>query len=140
MHKWPAYMCLSCLHMESFSLLRSCSCFIAQMSFHALGNCLQLASRVAACRVWVALRMKDNVVSGILKSRVQDKHTDSISDKAFEQVSIVMQQYLRVSFAGNSGSQSPTSACIKQPPSSVQKGNGTMRMPEGDMFDRWSFP
>ena len=82
----------------------SCSCFIAQMSFHALGNRLRLASRVATCRVWVALRMKDNVVSGILKSRVQDKHTDSISEKAFEQVSIDMQQYLRVSFAGNSGS------------------------------------
>ena len=30
--------------------------------------------------------MKDNVVSGILKSRVQDIRTDSISDKAFEQV------------------------------------------------------
>lgn len=40
--------------------------------------------------MWVALRMKDHVVSGILKSRVQDKHTDSISDKAFEQVSIVL--------------------------------------------------
>ena len=54
-------------------------------------SCLEVGkgcSDARACdfRVWVVLRMKDNVVSGILKSRVQDIRTDSISDKAFEQV------------------------------------------------------
>lgn len=112
---------MACLHVSvvpahgKLLTSESCSCFIAQMSFDALGKRLQLASRVAACRVWVALRMKDHVVSGILKSRVQDKHTDSISDKAFEQVSIVLQQHLHVLFAGTHGSESPTSARNDQP-------------------------
>ncbi len=44
------------------------------------------SEKLAMCRVWVALRMKDHVVSGMLKSRVQDIRTDTISDKAFEQV------------------------------------------------------
>ena len=40
-------------------------------------------------RVWVVLRMKDHMVSGMLRSRVQDVRTDSISDKAFEQVRLL---------------------------------------------------
>ena len=37
----------------------------------------------------MVLRMKDHMVSGMLRSRVQDIRTDSISDKAFEQARLL---------------------------------------------------
>lgn len=44
----------------------------------------------------MVLRMKDHMVSGMLRSRVQDIRTDSISDKAFEQARLLPSMHARV--------------------------------------------
>ena len=40
--------------------------------------------------------MKDHMVSGMLRSRVQDIRTDSISDKAFEQARLLPSMHAQV--------------------------------------------